>query len=118
VNGAVPFRGWPVIPEKRAGLGTFPKNALVTKKDYLVRVNGNRCFFTGILVPDEEMVIPVIFLNDMHQAQMAAAFTALGAFKWHSYQPDLLMDIVLIYLNFTGTSDTRLGKRCALEKRI
>jgi hypothetical protein len=92
-----------IIPEKRAGLRTFPKNALVTKKCNLVRVNGHRCFFARVLVVYEETVIPVVFLYGMDQPEMAAAFTALAAFKRHSCHPDRIPGIALLHLNLTGT---------------
>ena len=103
VDGTVPFRGCPVIPEKRAGLGTFPENARVIEEGNLVGVNGNGCFFTRVLVLHEETVIPVVLLYEMDQPEMAAAFTALAAFKWHSCHPDRIPGIALTQLNFTGT---------------
>ena len=65
VDRAVPFFRSPVVPEKRAGFGTFKKNTLVTKESNLVRVNGHLCFFTGILVVYQEPVIPVVFPDGM-----------------------------------------------------
>jgi hypothetical protein len=38
----------------------------------------------------------------MDQPEMAAAFTALAAFKWHSCHPDRIQGIALEHLNLTG----------------
>jgi hypothetical protein len=88
VDGTVSFRGCPVIPEKRACLGTFLKDTLVTKECNLVRVNDHRGFFTRVLILYKEVEIPVVFLDDMDQPEMAAAFSTLAAFKWHSSHHD------------------------------
>ena len=73
----------PVIAEERAGLGALSKDAPVTKEPDLVRVNRDRCFLPRILVVDKEPVIPVILPYGVDQAEMAATFPALAAFKGH-----------------------------------
>jgi len=112
VDGTVTFRGSPVIPEKGACLGSPLENTLVTKEGNLVRINGHRCFFPGVLVPDEEPVVAVLFRNGMDQSEMAAALTALAAFKRHSYHHDRYRVLSLLHLNPTGT-----GVRTDLEKK-
>jgi hypothetical protein len=73
VDGTVPLRGCPVIPEKRAGLGAFRKNMPVTKEGNLIRVNSYCGFFPRVLVFYKEPVITVIFLDGMDKSEMTAA---------------------------------------------
>jgi hypothetical protein len=103
VDSTISFFRSRVIAEERAGLGTFPEDAPVAEERYLVRVNCHGIFFTSILVPYKETVIPIILLYDMNQPKMTAAFPALTAFKRHSYHPVRIQDIILIHLNPNGT---------------
>jgi len=101
VDGTVPFSGYLVIPEERACLGTFRKDAVVKKERNLIRVHGYRCSFPRVLVADDEPVLPVIFLYPMDQPEMAAAFTAPAAFKRQgitSYKPGF----ALLHIKITG----------------
>jgi hypothetical protein len=75
------------MPEKGAGVGQFFKDALIVKKFVLVGIYRDRCLFTGIIVVDQEAVIPVLFLYGMDVPQMAAAFPALEAFEGQSRLP-------------------------------
>jgi len=81
VNSTVTFRGRLIVPEKRASLGPLGKDARVIEQGDLIRIHGYPGPFTGILVAEQEAVIPIVFLDFMDQAQVAAAFTALAAFK-------------------------------------
>jgi hypothetical protein len=111
VDGAVPLFSAPVIPEKRACLGAFQKNIFVAKECYLVRINTDRCFFTGILVVYQEVVIPVVLPDGMDQPKMAATFPALAAFKRHSSHRIRIPDIALLNLNLTGSRQDHQRKR-------
>jgi hypothetical protein len=103
VDSTVPLFRCPVITEKRACLRAFQKNLVIAKECYLVRINTDRCFFTGVLVVYKEAVIPVVLPDGMDQPEMAATFPALAAFKRHSSHRIRIPDIALPSLNLTGS---------------
>ena len=87
VHGAIRHLTAGLVPEKGAGMGEFFKDALVIKEFMLVGIDCDRRFFTGIIVADQEAVIPEIFLDNMHITEMAAAFPALETFESQSGFP-------------------------------
>jgi hypothetical protein len=83
VHGAEGLLAPGLVTEKRAGMRKFFKDALVIKELVLVRIDSHRGLFTGIVVIDQEAVIPEFFLDDMNVPEVFAAFPALEAFKGH-----------------------------------
>ena len=81
MNGTIRLLTSRLMPEKRAGMRQFFKDALVIEESTFVRIYGYRGLFTGIIVIDKETVVPVLFLDDMYIAELIAAFPALEAFE-------------------------------------
>lgn len=81
VNGAVSLRRRRIIPEERACLRPLGKDASVVEQGYLVRIDRHFRRLARILVADQETVIPVIGMDRMDQAKVAAAFAALVTLK-------------------------------------
>lgn len=81
VDGAVSLRGRRIVPEERARLRSLGEDAPVGKQGDLVRIDRDLCRLARVLVADQEAVIPIIGVDRMDQAQVAAAFAALTAFK-------------------------------------
>lgn len=87
MNSAIRLLTSRLVPEKRAGMGQFLKDALVIEEIMLVGIHGHRGFFTGIIVVDKKAVVPVLFLDDVYIAELVAAFPALEAFEGQGVSP-------------------------------
>jgi hypothetical protein len=87
MDGAIRKLTSRTMPEKRARVGKFFKDALVQKELSFIRIYGNRRFFPGVLVIDQKPEIPVILPDAVNEAQVAAAFPALETFKGQSPDP-------------------------------
>ena len=99
MDGAVALRCPHVIPEERAGFGALGKDAFVTEEFILVRVDSDRGLLTGVLVVDDEPVIPKILVYDMDKPKVAATLPALLTLERHSpYLP--LPGFAFTHLNF------------------
>jgi hypothetical protein len=87
VHGAIGlFMPW-LVPEEGAGVRQFFKDTLVIKEFVLVRIDRDRRLLPGIIVINQEAVIPILFLYGMDVPQVAAAFPALEAFEGQSGLP-------------------------------
>jgi hypothetical protein len=75
------------VSEEGTGLRKFFKDAHVFVEGIFVSVNCNHIRFVGVPVENHKLIVPMIFGNAMYQPQMAAAFPALLAVKYH-YVPD------------------------------
>jgi hypothetical protein len=81
VHGAIGLLTPGLVPEERAGVRQFFKDALVIEEFVLVRIDRNRRLLSGIIVIDQEAVISVLFLDCMDIPEVAAAIPALEAFE-------------------------------------
>jgi len=69
------------MPEERACLGKFCKNAFVQEEFVFISINNNFGFFRSILVVYNKVKIPKIFAYAMDQSQVGTAFSALKTFE-------------------------------------
>ena len=96
VHGTKGFSAFRMFTEKRAGIRQFFEYTLIQEKLALVRIDCNRCLFSGIFIINQKPEVPIIFLYNMYQSEMTAALPALETFEWQnlhsSYQIDTLPD--------------------------
>jgi len=81
VDSTVCLPGLLVGTEKRACFGKFFKHAAVKKDRHLVGVNRDRGLLTGVLVAQQEPVLPAFFFYCVDQPKVAAALAALLALE-------------------------------------
>jgi hypothetical protein len=75
------------MPEKRTGVRQFFKDALVIEEFMLVRIYRYGSLLAGIIVVDQEVVLPVLFPDLMDVPELIATFPALEAFESQSSMP-------------------------------
>ena len=68
-------------------MGEFFKDALVIEEIVLVGIDVNRHLFAGIIVIDQEEVIPVLFPDRVDISEIPAAFPTLVAFESQGITP-------------------------------
>jgi hypothetical protein len=76
-----------LVPEERACMGECFKDALVIEEFVLVGIDRDRRLFPGIIIVDQETIIPVPFPDYMDVPERTAAFPALEALKGQSTLP-------------------------------
>lgn len=81
VDGAVTFPVCRPNPEEGAGFRFTLEDTGVGEEIDLVAVKRNICHLTGVLVEEQEGIVPAIFLNPVNKSEMAAALPALGTLE-------------------------------------
>jgi hypothetical protein len=88
VDGAVRHLAAGHMPEERACLRKFCKDAFVQEEFVLIGINRYFGFFRSILVVNNKVKVPQVFTYAMDKPQMGTALPALVTLKPHTPNPD------------------------------